>query len=122
MRQVSHLELVNADYADMAKLATIFNHVVIENEHGTWRWKKNRLMDFIENNISLNELVIALHRKHFSIEEFVKFNMQIGYSLSGFCELFDMFPASERGVDDAEGEETVVDYLLRKYDGIVLKI
>ena len=124
-------------YGDLAELARIFHHAVIEDEHGTWRWQQNRLMRHLTDgdaafyegegylgdrmriyrgSLCLNTLIRDLYGKKFSVEEYAKFYMGIGYSLGGFCEVFGQREVSA-WVDDAEGEEDVIEYLLRRYKG-----
>lgn len=149
-------EVANAEwYVDMAELAIIFNHEVIEDKHGTWRWKENALTDLIYDHcpsqtpsyrdlpeyptaqkrdhvrscLDLNELWRDLHRGLFTIEEMMKFYMQMGYSLSGFGEVFGYKEASDWKLDGAltsededEGGESIIDYMRRVHAGKVLKI
>ena len=42
----------------------------------------------LRGSLSLNDIWGDLYEERFSLEEFVKFYMGIGYSLSGFCEVF----------------------------------
>jgi len=124
-------ELTENGYANMAKLAVIFNHEVVEMEDGTWRWKPNRLMSWLKNHGPFY-LVRDLHAGVFSIEEYMKFQMQNGYSLCGYSEIFGQHEASEYNLEGAKvppendpGEEyteTVIDYMIRVHEGKVLKI
>jgi len=88
-------------YADLVSLKRIFNHPVIEDSEGIWRWHPNYLTAYLKEPrgfksvwggssyaIDLNGLMLALHRKEFSLEEYMKFQMDNGYSLCGFCEIF----------------------------------
>jgi len=139
-------------YWDMADLAEIFTHEIIEDENGTWRWRENRLTrmfleecpvytpanDYSRNSkefiasVSLNALAVAVHQKKFSMEEWMKFYMQMGYSLSGYGEVFGQHEAEEYDLpgclpvpEDHDGEEyveTVIDYMIRTHKGKVLKI
>jgi hypothetical protein len=120
-------------YDDMAELAVIFNHNIIEDQQGVWRWKANSLtcllfdyapfytpsqaeenadggIGFSRNSnrmrgsIDLNELAIDTHHKLFTVEEKMKFMMQSGYSLNGFAELFGQHEASEFDLPGARTE------------------
>ncbi len=140
----------NGYYDELVELAVIFNHEIVEDARGTWRWKTNTLMDYIHgdapfyegteyrgNNtktyrgsLDLNALRIDLIRRRFTLEEYMKFYMGIGYSLSGFYEVFGQDEAADWGVADAKKPEnkpdeytqTVIDYMCEKYRGQVLKI
>jgi hypothetical protein len=142
-------------YWDLADLAEIFNHEVVETKDGVWRWKENQLTRMMlesvpvytppsaeagygmhskefNASVSLNGLVVALHRGNFSMEEWMKFYMQMGYSLSGYCDVFGQHEASEYDLpgakevpEDHDGNsyiETVIDYMRRIHEGKVLKI
>jgi hypothetical protein len=153
-------------YEDMAQLAKIFHHEIVESEEGpnnVWRWKTNTLVDMLHEHapvytpscrdareqgimpytrgsrefnasINLNEMVMRLHSGEFSMEEWMKFYMQIGYSLGGYAEVFGQHEASEYGElcpgakerepNDLEDEyvETVIDYMIRVHEGEVLKL
>jgi hypothetical protein len=151
-------------YSDMADLATIFNHEIVEMgnpENPTWRWKPNSFIDWIQDyagvytpstphnlaagdggfgrhcdshraSLCLNTLSQDLHCGAFSMEEWMKFYMQIGYSLCGFGEVFGQHEASDyglpnahqRGPDDDPDEyvETVIEYMRRIHRGEVLKL
>lgn len=154
-------------YWDMAPLAIIFNHDVVEeppDEDGRkrWRWRQNLFMDWIHDyapvyspssaeanadgdmpysrnvketrgSLDLNNLVSDLHCGMFTMEEWMKFYMQIGYSLSGYGEVFGQHEACEYGLPGAkepEGHpdvrthytETVIDYMTRIHAGKVLKL
>ena len=149
-------------YSDMADLSVIFNHEVIEYDDGCIRWRKNNFIDLIYSNaaiftpsvledrkagrlpygkhsqegrasLNLNVLHIDLHNGSFSMEEWMKFYMQMGYSLSGYAEVFGQREASEyplpgalESPDDEEERdhytETVIDYMRRIHKGQVLKL
>lgn len=120
-----------------------------------WRWKRNELMHHFQEEcefhtppqwhgvsqniihsgaVDLNQLAIAHHRGKFTTEEYMKFHMQIGYSLCGFSEIFGQHEASEfpslRATakpipEDHNGEEyieTVIDYMRRIHKGKILKL
>jgi hypothetical protein len=155
-------EVVETGYEDMAELAVIFNHEIVEMENGTWRWKPNLFMNWIDNyapvyapstlecyadgiepysrhntqegraSLSLNALVVDLHSGVFSMEEWMKYHMQTGYSLCGFSECFAQHEADEydlpdllerpKNWDSDEYFETVIDYMRRYHKGKVLKL
>ena len=80
-------------------------------------------------SLNANTLVMDLHSGMFTMEEWMKYNMQIGYSLSGWCELFGQHEAAEYnlpGAKQPESEdaytETVIDYMIRVHRGKVLKL
>lgn len=149
-------------YADLADLAEIFQHDVVacdgydasgkpDPDAEVWRWKPNRLVEHICDGaifytppswprateypgcLSLNGLAAARYKDKFSTEEYMKFYMQMGYSLSGFCEVFGQNEASEYPdlrenalpvPEDHDGDsyvETVIDYMIRVHKGKALR-
>lgn len=155
-------------YEDMADLAVIFNHDVVEVPSGpdprrgrTWRWRPNAFIDWIHDyagvytpagpestakgehsygrhvrehraSLNLNTLVHDLYCGAFSMEEWMKFYMQIGYSLCGYAEVFGQHEASEFGLpgarkrtdedDEDHYVQTVLEYMREKHKGKVLKL
>ena len=155
IKRVIPLEEVAAHkyYWDMAQLAVIFNHDIVEMEDGVWRWRQNRLMRLIDDycpvylpagdynrdskavrgGLDLNTLIMDVHTGFCSVEEYMKFYMQIGYSLSGYGEVFSQSEAEEWNLPGAKTEweegqdrdyykETPLEYMLRVHKGEVLKI
>jgi hypothetical protein len=140
-------------YDDMGKLATIFNHEVVEMRDGVWRWRPNSLIDLMQSGdcgmhegewegamrtrsfrgaVNLNDLWCDYYRGRFTCEELMKFNMQIGYSLSGYAEVFGQKEATEMRLEGAKQRtdeddedhyvQTPIDYMIEKYMGQVLKL
>lgn len=140
-------------YNDMGELATIFNHEVVEMNDGVWRWRPNTLVDLMQSGdcgmhegewqgalvnrmfrgaVDLNDLWVDYYRGRFTAEELMKFNMQIGYSLSGYAEVFGQKEATEmhlegarKRTDDDDPDcyvQTPIDYMIEKYKGQVLKL
>lgn len=147
-------------YSDLADLAEIFNHEIVEftsspeSRFGgkpVWHWKSTNFVrklfdgitvhtppewtDVRQNKIhfaavDVNQLWVSIHNKEIPIEEAAKIYMQMGYSLSGFCEVFSK-SAEEMDLEDARpvseeeyhngGHQTVIDWLNEKYKGQVLK-
>lgn len=140
-------------YSDMAALAVIFNHEVVETNDNVWRWKQNGIVDFalsgicgmhegewnghmsakyFRGAINLNDLWGDFYRGAFTCEELMKFYMGIGYSLSGYAEVFGQKEATElnlpgaRQRTDADDEDnyvqTPLEYMAEKYKDQVLKL
>lgn len=140
----------NPYYPEFVDIATIFNHDIVashEDPHSpkreTWRWKKNALACHILEGaafhtppawrgamhnkvllggLDLNELFTCFHRGAFPVEEYMKFYMQIGYSLSGFIEVFGDRTADEFKLPATSEEETLLEYVCRVHTGKVLKL
>ena len=75
-------------YADIAEAFP--NATYIEDEHGTWRFKRDTLVDWLleTKQVDLNRMAIDFENGSFSGDDYMQFYQGIGYSLSGFCECF----------------------------------
>lgn len=163
-------------YKDMADLAKIFNHKIVEvkseksPDGWQWRWQPNRLIYWIFNHcpvyipstlemdadldaefkdnpkmqsvsrfiqrgekhrgsLSIESLSFDLEAEVFTMEEWMKFQMQIGSSLCYYSEVFGSSEAAELGlpgakkpVDDGSYTETPIDYMNRIHKGNVLSL
>lgn len=84
----------------------------------------------LRGRIDLNQLRVDFDRNLFTLEEYMKFNMGLGYSLAGFTEIFGQCEASEWKLpgalpasrDKESYAETPIDYVIRVHAGSVLKI
>lgn len=145
--RVVGVEELQQDYADLAELAVIFNHEVVEKGK-VWRWKTNGLVRHlldgecpfykgdshvgvsrIRGTVDLNALWGDFSQKLFSLEELMKFYMGMGYSLCGFVEVFGQHQAGEYDLpnllpnlppQEVEPED-LIEYVIRKHKGQVLK-
>lgn len=101
---------------DFADLSEIFQHPIVEMKNrgagSVWRWMPNDLQayimqprDFVRDeakrpfHIDLNDLCIAFYEKRFSLEEYMKWQMNEGYSLCGFGEIFGQRYDKNTGLD-----------------------
>lgn len=142
----------NNHYEECADLAEIFNHEIIETQEGIWRWKPNRLMCLMLDGVyvhtppqwvgpnhnqihlagvDLNELCGQYnHGEGFGTLEFMKFYMQIGYSLCGYYEVFGYgterygrdLGMKPRESDDDMDYDDVIQFVIKTYKGQVLKL
>ena len=71
--------------------ASLTEHPIIENEHGTLRYQANQLIDWLwkHQRIDLNELWRAYGTGAWSRREFMQLYRDLGYSLSGFEEVWE---------------------------------
>ena len=60
-----------------------------EDEHGTMRFKKNKLVEYLldHGGLDMNDLAIAEAKENFTREDQEQFAQLIGYSLDGFGTL-----------------------------------
>ena len=135
LREIPLEEIEGQEYAALAKM---FNHAIVEAADGRWLWRRNQLVDLLVHSqdtrfkVGMNDLRAAFHQGLFSVEELMKFYMQMGVSLSHFSEVFCQREASEWDLPGAtpvppehDGNtyvETVVDYVLRINAGRILQL
>jgi hypothetical protein len=85
-------EEVAENYPDFDRLMAIWDHEVVEDEHGTWRWRPNEVIRWATWGdpapVSMNDLWAEHGRGSFTTEEVMAFYRDSGYSLSGFIEIF----------------------------------
>lgn len=132
-RILSKQELSENGYGDLADFCDIFQHDAVEMENGVWRWKTNELIDYIEDNSTGNINMNVLWLRVKTIEDILqimKYYMQIGMSLAGFCEVFGQKSSVDFGLPDAipineEDEdsygETLLEYVLKHFKGKIVR-
>lgn len=64
---------------------------------GTLRYKGVPIMRWLADHVDLNEMAVAHDRGKFSTDEFKQFYRDIGYSLTGFEEIFGVYEGPEEG-------------------------
>jgi hypothetical protein len=77
---------------EWAQLQTsLSTHLIIEDEHGIYRYEQNKLVNWLweSGNLDLNAMRVAYVHGAFSRDEYMQFYRDMGYSLSGFEEVFD---------------------------------
>lgn len=81
---------VDKTYRDMLKTERHHKHEIIKDEHGTLRWKKNLDVDYLLQNISLNDLCPLLQVLGYgkNSEVYRHLYRSMGYSLFGYWEVF----------------------------------
>ena len=129
-----------------------------EGHDEVWRWKRNRLICRIQGEeggiqfytppewqgamintihppggLDLNQMSALARNGGFSLEEWMKFHMQGGYSLCGYAEVFGQHEVTEFGLEYTKkppkhwnfGEaywESPIEYMRHKYFEQVLKL
>ena len=68
--------------------ATLTDHPIIQDEQGVLRYKQNPLVCWLSGHIDLNEMWRSYGQGTWSREAFMQFYRDIGYSLSGFEEVW----------------------------------
>lgn len=82
---------IPSDYSEMMEKESHHHHIIIEDEYGTLRWKeKEGLRDAIAACGTLNEVVPLLGAMGWgkNSEQARDFYRNLGYSLSGYWEIF----------------------------------
>jgi hypothetical protein len=140
MRTIPLSEVAKHDqYGDLAALARLFHHAIVQDDNGIWRWQVNDLIRLLVDDtpvyqgprpghgygraaLDLNALWLDFQQQRFHVEQLMKFYMEMGYSLCGFLEVFDNEPAEDYGLfssqtvtEDSPELWTLLDYVLEKY-------
>lgn len=78
------------DYKEILDKESHHNHEIIRDDHGTLRWRKDPKVDEIINRGDLNDLWYLFHTMGLTknSEEVRKLYRDMGYSLSGYWEIF----------------------------------
>jgi hypothetical protein len=64
-------------------------HPIYEDEHGVIRWQPSKAVRWAADRINLNEMYVAYMTGAFTKDEYKEFYRDMGYSLSGFGEVFE---------------------------------
>jgi len=93
MKTLTRTEVGKAskDYREMLKKEKHHKHEIIEDEHGTYRWKANpTVRDLIGGKLNLNDIWILFNAMGYTKNSEVMRQMyrDMGYSLSGYWEIF----------------------------------
>lgn len=94
--------------------ATLTDHPIVRDADGTLRYQQNPLIRWLCDEIDLNRMWVEYRRHHtWTQEQFMQFYRDIGYSLSGFEEIWgealDEMEGIESEDDDEEEEEETPD-------------
>lgn len=87
---VKREDITVENYRLILDTETHHNHEIIEDEHGVIRWKENKNVELFLKNISLNDLCPLLNSLGYdkNSEIYRKLYRNMGYSLSGYWEVF----------------------------------
>ena len=90
MEAVSNSPVISDDdIPDWAHFAVgLTEHPVIRDDQGVLRYQASRIHRWLCDHIDLNEMAVAYQHGAFSRDEFMQFYRDIGYSLSGFEEVW----------------------------------
>lgn len=89
---ISREELMDVDdYKEIFDIEFHHNHEIIRDQNGTVRWKADPFIEgMITNTVNLNDLWYIFHKMGLTknSEEVRKLYRDMGYSLSGYWEIF----------------------------------
>ena len=90
MKTINRNEIRIKDYQEIFKKESHHNHEIIVTENGVLRWKENHDVKYFLKNISLNDLCPLLNHLGYgkNSEVYRKLYRDMGYSLSGYWEIF----------------------------------
>lgn len=89
MSYLKRSEIKIDNYQEIFKKESHHSHNIVMID-GVIRWKKNLLVGMMADKIGLNDLVIILYEKGYdkNSEVYRQLYRDIGYSLSGYWEIF----------------------------------
>lgn len=96
------IKKISEIYKTMLKTEKHHQHEIIEDEHGTYRWKANSIVrELIDDKIDLNDLVLLFHHLGYdkNSEVYRQLYRDMGYSLSGYYDIF-YWEANNEAVDE----------------------
>ena len=101
MKTLNRAEIEVEDYQEIFKKEAHHDHEIIETDNGVIRWKANPDAEHFLKNISLNDLCPLLNCMGYdkNSEVYRKLYRDMGYSLSGYWEIFYW------GVNNEEAED-----------------
>ena len=78
------------DYKLIFETESHHEHEVIEDEHGTVRWKSDPSVNEVLDRVNLNDIWMLFYKMGLTknSEEVRKLYRDMGYSLSGYWEIF----------------------------------
>ena len=80
---------IQKDYKEMIEAEKHHDHAIVEI-NGILRWKENKIIANLLKNINLNDLFAILNIIGCGVnsEQTRKLYREMGYPLSGYCEIF----------------------------------
>lgn len=90
MEIIKREEITEEIYREILDIETHHDHVIIVDKHDVIRWKENPDVNNILNKISLNDIVILFNSLGYNknSEVYRKLYRDMGYSLSGYYDIF----------------------------------
>lgn len=89
MQYVDRADLPD-DYAEMMETESHHNHKIIIDAHGTLRWESDPFIEQLTEDCSLNNIVAGFYSvgNNKNTESYRELYRRMGYSLSGYWEIF----------------------------------
>jgi len=90
MKIIERHTLTSPEYLEIMNAESHHKHEIYEDERGVYRWVENRDVKNIMANISMNDICPLLCELGYgkNSEVYRKLYRDIGYSLSGYWEIF----------------------------------
>lgn len=91
MTKIINRKDINEDiYKEIFDKESHHNHIIIQDENGTYRWEENVVTRTLVDLAGLNELVVKLSNLGIdkNNENYRKMYREMGYSLYGYWEIF----------------------------------
>ena len=89
-RIIPRQEITQETYREILDKETHHDHLIIRDEMGTLRWQENPAVSKWVDELGLNGIVILFYHLGYgkNSEPYRKLYRDIGYSLSGYWEIF----------------------------------
>jgi hypothetical protein len=91
MKEIRRQDLMDIeDYAEIFNKESHHEHRVIEDEHGVLRWEADPVVNEIVDRVNLNDIWLMFMKMGLTknSEPVRKLYRDMGYSLSGYWEIF----------------------------------
>jgi len=100
-------DIKEPNYLEILKKESFHGHVIVSDEQGTIRWKENPIVRGLVDKINLNDLWILFHYMDIdkNNDHLRKLYRDMGYSLSGYWEIF-YWEANNEDADKYRAEST----------------
>ena len=81
---------MNDDYREMMSKESHHDHEIIEDDNGVYRWKADSDVNRLIDELNLNSLWVLFYKMGMdkNSEEIRKMYRDMGYSLSGYWDIF----------------------------------
>lgn len=90
MKVINRADIQDDEYREILDVETHHDHQIIEDDHGTYRWKQNVRVRELVNKLGLNDLLEMFYQMGYdkNSEVYRKLYRDMGTSLFAYWEVF----------------------------------